>query len=1005
MSKFNALFALLCTLIIAFPLFSQENDLLRDNNYLFESGQSYFDAHLFGLSLHEFESSDVTDKAVSYQALSSYEIQENRSVDILLESIARGISDKAKNETYNIIGDRYFQQKNYKLASDFYKKINKASWPTDDQNALAFKLGYCEITDKQFDNALGHFRSVTNGDIKNDAVYYQGICEYYLNKKEEAVKSFERIENDRAYQNLVPFYLAQIYFKDADYDKAISYAESRGNSKNKLLTDRILGMSYLAKNDFDRALPFLNDYADNADKLTENEFYQIGILNYKLGKIEESLTYFKELSHQNTELGQLSNFLVGSSSLKLNNKKDAQSAFKQASKLNFHPNIKTESEFLYYKLSAEQGEERIAVNGLSKLNNASPYYTEAQNLLSQLLLRAEDKQTAMRTIENLPSKNADVLNTYKKLSFNQAMQDIEDDNYISAIDNLNTSLETPGDNELSNKSHFWLGQSYFENGDIDNSFKSLNVYLSNPDKEYQFESQYLVAYHEIERKEYDESMASLEAAIQSFDPNTDDKNLFDDAIVRLADLELVRNNYQAAIEYYDLAIQNKAVESDYILYQKALIYGVNNQTIEKLTTLEDLVKNYPASKYRDDAFFEIGETLIALGKNNEAYQIYNSVIIEFGDKSEFTALAYMRKGLISYNQGDLYAALDAYKQGIKLTTDKDEKRRALIAVEEIYLNELNDPDAYFEFTEQETGYKINDITRDSISYNVALSSYKDNLYEKAISQFESYTNKYNTGFYLIDAYYYLGESFVVLKSYDKALLNYEKVLNQINSSYYKSALEKSALIAYNHKQDFDKSFNYYNELIEMTDQVNIEYLEAALYSAFKTNNTNGILTYGELLTGQKDVDKSSMSTAHFYLAKTYERENNTERAMSAYQKVVELSENNQAAESSFIVAQMLFDKGDLEASEKQAFDTTSKAANYPIWVARSLVLLGDIYSQKKDFLNASAAYESVIENFKDNPEIVNSTQLKLDALNKLIESESRIQQNVATDFMENDTIK
>ena len=514
-----------------------------------------------------------------------------------------------------------------------------------------------------------------------------------------------------------------------------------------------------------------------------------------------------------------------------------------------------------------------------------------------------------------------------------------------------------------------------------------------------------MAYHEIERKEYDESMASLEAAIQSFDVKSDDKNLFDDAIVRLADLELVRNNYDAAIEYYDLAIENKAVETDYILYQKALIYGVNNQIIEKLTTLEKLVKEFALSSYRDDAFFEIGETLIALGKNNEAYQIYNSVIIEFGAKSEFTALSYMRKGLISYNQGDLYAALDSYKQGIKLTTDKEEKRRALIAVEEIYLNELNDPDAYFAFTEEETGYKVDDITRDSISFNVALNSYKDNLYEKAIAQFESYVSKYTTGFYLIDAYYYLGESFVVLKNYDKAILNYENVLKQTNSQYYKSALAKSSLIAYNHKQNFEKSYKYYNELIEMSDAINLEYIDAALYSAFKTNNANGVLTYGKLLVAQKNAEPLTKATAYYYLAKTYQRQSNPEQAMVSYRKVAELSNNNQAAESSFIVAEMLFDTGDIEASEKQAFETTSKAANYPIWVARSLVLLGDIYTQKKDYLNASAAYESVIENFKDNPGIVNSTKIKLEALNKLIESESRIQQDISTDFMQNDSIR
>lgn len=991
---------------LTFVSFAQENSLIVSQNYFAENGGNYYDDALYGLSLHLFETDQISDNNISYTALTSYQLEETRSVDLLLESIARGTSHEARNETYLIIGDKYFRQKQYDLALEFYDKLQTEILDAESRDALAFKKGYCYLTNKQFDSAQYEFKKVGNSAYKTDATYYKGICAYYLGNKEEAVAQFEMIENERKYRDLVPFYLAQIYFKDKEYDKAIAYAESRkGSSKNATLTNRILGMSYLAKEDYNTALPYLNQYADNADKLTENEFYQIGILNYKLGKIEDAQSYFKELSHQNSELGQLSNFLIGSSSLKNNEKKSAQSAFKKASQLNYHPEIAKESAFLYYKLSADLGEERTAINGLSKLNESSIYYSESQNLLSQLLLRAGDKQTAMQTIENLPSKNSEVLNTYKKLSYDLALQNVNDGDYAQAIQNLNTSIETPGDKVLGDKSQFWLGQSYYENGDIESSFLALNNYLSNSDKEYQFESQYLIAYHEIERKEYDESMASLEAAIQSFDINSDDKMLFDDAIVRLADLELVRNNYDAAIEYYDLAIENKAIESDYILFQKAMIYGVNNQVVEKLTTLEKLVREYKASSYRDDALFEVGETLIALGKNNEAYQIYNSVIIEFGQESEFTALSHMRKGLISYNQGDLYTALDSYKQGIKLTTDKEEKRRALIAVEEIYLNELNDPDSYFEFTEEETGYTITDIARDSISFNVALNSYKDSYYEKAIGQFDGYLDKYPNGFYNTDAQYYLAESYVVLKNYSLALDHYEKVCQSKNSSYYASALEKAALISYNHKQDFSKAYTYFNELIEMNSEYNIEHIEAALYSAFKTENSNGILTYGKLLVEQESVSQSSKASAYFYLAKTLHRQKELDRAIVAYQKVVELSNNNQAAESSYIIAKMMFDAGDLAQAEQKAFDTTSKAANYPFWVAKSLVLLGDIYKSKKDYLNASAAYESVLENFKDNPTIINETQVKLDALNELIKSESRIKEDVQQNFMAPDSIK
>ena len=74
-----------------------------------------------------------------------------------------------------------------------------------------------------------------------------------------------------------------------------------------------------------------------------------------------------------------------------------------------------------------------------------------------------------------------------------------------------------------------------------------------------------------------------------------------------------------------------------------------------------------------------------------------------------------------------------------------------------------------------------------------------------------------------------------------------------------------------------------------------------------------------------------------------------------------------------------------------------------MWVARSLILIGDIYKQKKDYLNATAAYESVVENFQENAEINSEAKGKLEALLKEIEDNSRIKDDVELDLIDIDT--
>jgi len=69
------------------------------------------------------------------------------------------------------------------------------------------------------------------------------------------------------------------------------------------------------------------------------------------------------------------------------------------------------------------------------------------------------------------------------------------------------------------------------------------------------------------------------------------------------------------------------------------------------------------------------------------------------------------------------------------------------------------------------------------------------------------------------------------------------------------------------------------------------------------------------------------------------------------------------------------------------------------------LLIGDIYKERKDFLNASAAYESVVENFKDNKEINSLAKEKLAKLNTLIEESSRVKDEEEFELMQLDSLR
>lgn len=75
----------------------------------------------------------------------------------------------------------------------------------------------------------------------------------------------------------------------------------------------------------------------------------------------------------------------------------------------------------------------------------------------------------------------------------------------------------------------------------------------------------------------------------------------------------------------------------------------------------------------------------------------------------------------------------------------------------------------------------------------------------------------------------------------------------------------------------------------------------------------------------------------------------------------------------------------LADAEKAAFEVINKSGSYDWWVTKAYILLGDVYFRQKDYFNAKATFQSVVDNSL-NAELKAEAQTKL---NKVTEEESR----------------
>ena len=97
-----------------------------------------------------------------------------------------------------------------------------------------------------------------------------------------------------------------------------------------------------------------------------------------------------------------------------------------------------------------------------------------------------------------------------------------------------------------------------------------------------------------------------------------------------------------------------------------------------------------------------------------------------------------------------------------------------------------------------------------------------------------------------------------------------------------------------------------------------------------------------------------------------------------------------AAEARYEIANCQLQQNKLKDAEKSAFEVINKSGSYADWVTRAYILLGDIYFKEKDYFNAKATFQSVVEN-ATIPALKEEAQRKLSQVKEEEKTASKIE--------------
>lgn len=991
-----------------FGIQAQETEIYTERNIHLKKGLELLDDKVYLAAQKEFELAfNQTKKTLDndqeiiniiseyYYAFCAYKLEQPNTELLYVQFINAHHESDFRRKAYFDLGNYFFNQNKTADALKWYEKVDKKDLSSSDLVLYKFNMAYTYFKKKQFDEALPLFKDIKNAknDYQEPANYYYGFISFYNADYKEAKKSFESLKDSKLYSTVVPYYLVQIYFMEKEYQKTIDYAQPlMADAKTKNLDEisHIVGQAHFELGHYAESIPLLKKYIDNNKKVSKEELFQLAFAQYKMSQFKDAIENLLPLSVVKDSLGQNAMYLLGNSYLETNNKSMARDAFLTASSLNLDAYITEVSSFQYAKLSYELEFYSIATNALTdfivKYPN-STYRTEALTLVSNVLLQTKNYALAIEIIENNNIGGAKIDATYQKVTLYRGVELFNDGQDNDALILADKSIQKPIDQDLKAQAIFLKGLVFFKQEKYDEAiaafawFKQFNVVKKEDWASKKF-ANYNIAYSYFKLKKYDKASTYFEEALNELKyTNPSEKSIVADANLRNADCLLMIKNYDRALPYYDKVIDNNWAAKEYALLQKSVIYGLKGNFGSKISTLQNLLTQYPKSQYADQSQFEIGDAYLQQNNISSSIAEFDKFIKKYPN-SKLMPNAYLKLGLLYANSENDSKALESYKSVVLKYPRTEEAKEALVALKGIYVS-MGKPNDYIKFVENEAGIKVSVSEQEQLMFQSAEEKYQTGKCTQAIEILNEYLSLFPKGESNLEAHYYRADCSFKAKKYPVAYKDYKAVIALGQSKYLEESLLKATYIAYEINAEYSEANELYKDLYKLANlKSNREIAQIGLMRTyFKLGNQNEVLRYANEVLNDENISAEVKGEANFYNAKALFETKKYNQALVVFQEVVAQQPMSKIkAESAYHIALIKYKNGKFEESKTDCFSIKTDYASYTYWVVKTFILLSDNYAALNNIFQAKATLQSIINNYNGDQELLDEANTKYNAL-------------------------
>lgn len=987
--------SIILLLFVNTTVFSQGSEKYESSYARFYTAEDLFEKAKYSAAEEEFnlfiaEFDHPTDplyiKAKYYSAISALRLYHADAEKLLLDFLKEYPESNNRQNVYLELGRYYYQKKKYKETLQWFEKIDVYDLTAEQKDEFYFKMGYAYFREDKLKKARDAFYEVITkeGQYQSPALYYYSHIAYTEKSYQTALEGFTKLKSDPNFREVVPYYIAQIYYLQGKYEMLLEYAPNlvdSTNEKNSVGLSHLIGDAFYKIGKYDEAVPFLEEY-NKKSATTRDEDYQLGFAYYKSGQCDRAIILFDKVAKIKDELGQISLYHIGECYLKMGEYVYARNAFEQASVLPFDPAVEEDALYNYavlsYKIDYNPFDEAVeALNLYLKRYPKSPRNQDVYQYLVNVYTTMKNYKSAIESIDRIENKDFKMKNAYQIMAYNYGVEQFENGEMAAAIETFKLVKRYPIDPKLNAKSIYWMAEAEFNLANYPSAIERYRAFLEEPGS-YNLldhnDAYYNIGYCYFKMEDYPNAITNFRTFTQ--DESEIHKEKLTDAYLRIGDCYFVykkdttiKPDDNNAILFYQKAIASGGGQTDYAKYQIALSYGFMRRYTDKAGMMLDIVNNHSKSILAVPALYEVGESYRLMTDGDDpshrtkALKYYNQLIKDHPQHPKVVDAIY-QIGILHFSAKEYTLAEKQFLRIIDEFKDSKNYSSALERLQEIY-TALNQTDKYLALLAR-IGRSIGDDERDNLIYDAAFKAYEDSLYSSAATSFENYLSSFAHPRQEINALYYLSNCYHQLGDETKRVKTLKVLLTKPTSLYTEFAAGIASKDEYDNK-NYSRAIEYY-QMLENTASFPENKLKAeiGLMRSYTFENDLGAAkVYAKRVIADPLALENVMIEARYVIGKAEFEVGNYDVALTEFRFVSSKTSGVIGAESQYLIALIYHLRDEFKKSEEEVRFLMKNKAGYDYWVAKALILQAKNSIGLDDYVQAEYTINSVLNGYKN----------------------------------------